>query len=214
MIFIVISLANKEAGQSGYDVINCVSFLTTSILMGFHVQKLRIQQMLYTQRVETERDTDGLTKLLTKEAGQTQIERIMRMETRQPGALVIFDLDNFKEINDTYGHELGDVILSEVGRMLRKSFRTQDVMMRFGGDEFVVFMSGVTGSEPIEWRARRIREQMAEVTKKLPGMDRISCSFGVAFFPDDGTSYDELFEHADAALYDAKRDGKDQLKFY
>ena len=127
---------------------------------------------------------------------------------------MIFDLDNFKEINDTRGHLIGDMILRAVGQMLRESFRTQDIMARFGGDEFVIYMSGVTDGELIKQRAMRIREQMAEVTTQLLGANKVSCSFGVAFFPADETQYDKLFICADKALYSAKQSGKDQLRFY
>ena len=212
LVFIAASWVNKEPELFGYDVINCVVFLIVSTLMNFYIQRLRIAQMTYIRQIETERDTDGLTKLLTKDAGRTQIEE--EMKAGRQGALVIFDLDNFKEVNDTYGHLIGDTILSAVGVILRRSFREQDIMSRFGGDEFVIYMSGVADSELIEQRAMQIHDQMAELAVNLPGADSVSCSFGVAFFPADETQYVELFERADKALYSAKQNGKDQLKFY
>ncbi|MDO5481185.1 MAG: GGDEF domain-containing protein [Candidatus Saccharibacteria bacterium] len=211
-IFMIVSLANKEPGLLGYDVINCIIFLIASTLMDFYIQRLRISQMTYIRQIETERDTDGLTKLLTKDAGRTQIEE--EMKAGRQGALIIFDLDNFKEVNDTYGHLIGDTILSAVGMILKQSFRAQDITSRFGGDEFLIYMSGVTDSELIEQRAAQIHDQMAELAAKLPGADTVSCSFGVAFFSADETQYLELFERADQALYSAKQSGKDQLQFY
>ena len=158
-------------------------------------------------------ERDALTKLLNKTAGRKQAEEYL---ARYPGGstMLIIDLDNFKEINDQYGHLFGDAVLTKVAREIEKLFRSQDIISRIGGDEFLVLMRGVADRHLVTGRCERLLNIFASTFRigkqKLP----VSCSIGIAVSPEDGKDYYELFNHADKALYTAKGRGKNDFCFY
>src|SRR5262249_32959886 len=117
-------------------------------------------------------------------------------------SLAILDLNGFKAINDTFGHDIGDALLQEVSRRLQEAVRGEDIVVRLGGDEFVLLLSDVQVAVPIVDRIKQaLKEPMA-----LPGCQvAISCSSGIARFPDDGRDLEALLKAADARLYAGKR---------
>jgi diguanylate cyclase (GGDEF)-like protein len=122
---------------------------------------------------------------------------------------LLFDLNGFKLINDTYGHHAGDEMLKVVGSRLRKAVRDDDTVARWGGDEFVVIMPGVVDSDMGERRALQLAEQISGRTR-LDGVGeamRVSVSVGVAIWPQHGSDLTTLVEAADQAMYQAKRNG-------
>ena len=126
--------------------------------------------------------------------------------------MVFIDLDHFKSFNDTYGHDAGDAVLRETAASLTKSIRAEDFVCRFGGEEFVVILpTADLGASSA--RAERVRLKMKELTVLHQGrsMGMLTISVGVAVFPAHGTSPQELMAAADAALYEAKRNGRDQV---
>ena len=151
---------------------------------------------------------DGLTGLLNKKAARSLIEEQIKTRPELGYALLIIDLDHFKEANDTYGHLFGDEVLQEFARRLVKSTRTGDIVARIGGDEFML-CSMVKGEEtrPL---TRRIYESIIGPYKEF----NIGTSIGVATTEEVGNDYDELILHADEALYVAKKAGRGQYAFY
>lgn len=128
------------------------------------------------------------------------------------GVLLIFDIDNFKKVNDCYGHSKGDDILRNVGNILRQFCRSDDIAGRVGGDEFLVFLKEMKDREIVGQRLEALKEQIRELGKSRE-VD-ISCSIGVSFAPEDGGDFDSLFNSADQAMYKAKGQGKDCYEFY
>ena len=128
------------------------------------------------------------------------------------GVLLIFDIDNFKKVNDCCGHSKGDDILRNVGKILRLFCRSDDIAGRVGGDEFLVFLKEMKDRETVRQRLEVLKGQIRELGKSRE-VD-ISCSIGVAFAPEDGGDFDSLFNSADQAMYKAKGQGKDCYKFY
>jgi diguanylate cyclase (GGDEF)-like protein len=124
----------------------------------------------------------------------------------------MLDLDHFKKFNDTYGHEAGDTILREAASFLSKSIRAEDIVCRFGGEEFVVILP-TADLDAAYARAERIRSKLHELTVLHQGQSLgiITVSVGVASLPLHGTSPDVLLAAADAALYRAKREGRDRV---
>jgi diguanylate cyclase (GGDEF)-like protein len=156
--------------------------------------------------------TDGLTGLPNQRTVHDTLKRACAHAGRAmtPLALVLFDLDHFKAINDTYGHGKGDEVLAAVGDVAGSTLRASDFIGRFGGEEFAVILPD-TGRQGAVEAAEKLRVAVASI--RVPGIDRqISGSFGVAVLPDDAGEPDELFRTADRALYAAKHAGRNRVE--
>ena len=166
-----------------------------------------------TMKERAEQDT--LTKLLNKvSTQQAATEYLEGKEKDALAALLILDVDNFKTVNDTFGHLYGDAILSQIGTNLRNLFRSKDVVGRIGGDEFLILLKDLPNTAIVNERCQMLvsifREQLNKLMPDLP----VSVSVGCAVAPKHGNSWGELFRHADEALYHAKNLGKCQYKIY
>ena len=179
------------------------------ILIDIDAEKRREEKLLEQAR------RDALTDLYNKKAARTQVEKLM--ESWEPGtvqALMIIDLDDFKRINDRYGHMCGDAVLTDLAACLKKLFRASDGVGRIGGDEFLAYVPGLSDREVAESKARAILSALAEIPLHEGGRKGISCSIGIAFYPDDGVEYAQLYRCADRALYHAKSRGKSGYAVY
>lgn len=159
--------------------------------------------------------TDALTGVSNKK--HTEEEVNLWLEEAPKDSMQVFfmlDFDDFKSINDVYGHRIGDEALREMGRLLKQDFRQGDIVGRIGGDEFAALMKDVNDIEVIEYRAKRLCAHLQEVRLKDAPDCRLKCSIGISYAPKDGNSYVELYEHADEALYKAKESGKNGFVFY
>lgn len=127
---------------------------------------------------------------------------------------MMMDVDYFKQINDTYGHAVGDRALYKVGHLLKSSFRENDIVGRIGGDEFLIFMKGITSEEFAIRRMENLQQYLRELPIEELEEHTLTCSMGAAFMPKDGTTFEELYKHADEALYTTKRNGRDGFSIY
>ncbi|MEM1413992.1 MAG: GGDEF domain-containing protein, partial [Myxococcota bacterium] len=165
------------------------------------------------RRLEAMATTDGLTGCLNKRAFLEELERKLRAAQRfgTKLSLLVTDIDHFKSVNDTYGHATGDVVIKELGALLRRAKRETDVVARFGGEEFCVLCEQ-TDTDGAVLLAERIREELgATVFPTEIGKLQVTCSLGVATFPDHAGDAAELFEITDRALYAAKHGGRNQV---
>jgi diguanylate cyclase (GGDEF)-like protein len=155
---------------------------------------------------------DPLTKLPNRSEFERRAADAIANADRQENSicLLLFDLNGFKMVNDTYGHHAGDEMLRVVGSRLRKAVRDDDIVARWGGDEFVVMMPGIGDSEMGSKRAEQLAEQVAGRTRLegVPDALRVRVSVGVAIWPRNGAELHDLVEAADQAMYQAKRDGE------
>ena len=173
-------------------------------------------EKLWQQRISRRANTDGLTRLLSKGAAQTRIRAVLRKldpET-DTATLLIVDADDFKGVNDTFGHLFGDQVLREVGLAISANFRQSDIKGRIGGDEFVVLLPGMSSAEILARHCRDLCYRLSRVFHADGKQQCFSISVGAAQYPAHGQSYNELFAHADHALYEAKRRGKGQFVLY
>ncbi|MEG1345855.1 MAG: GGDEF domain-containing protein, partial [Acidaminococcaceae bacterium] len=129
-------------------------------------------------------------------------------------ALIILDIDNFKTINDNHGHTCGDLVLTETVKYLKSCFRKEDLIGRLGGDEFIIFMSDVEVRSAIYRKVDEVCDNFCAEAIADGILPPISCSLGVAIAPQDGSTFAQLYEHADIALYQAKRQGKHRSVVY
>lgn len=135
--------------------------------------------------------------------------------SRQHYALMFVDLDRFKVINDTLGHRVGDLLLQIVGQRLREALRESDVIARFGGDEFVILLTGMEHETDVVAVAEKLVETIGRPCSNLDGHDvQVSPSIGVALYPRDGQTLDNLVRHADAAMYQSKKAGRGTFTFF
>lgn len=142
-------------------------------------------------------------RLLLRDRVEQSISRAARNQTSI--ALLFLDLDDFKRVNDDYGHQTGDAVLREVGRRLLSCVRNTDTVCRHGGDEFVIALTDLNDPAYLPEIARKLREELRQPIRLPGGEVRAGCSIGVALFPRDGRDYDALIAFADTAMYGAKR---------
>ncbi|MEG1394045.1 MAG: diguanylate cyclase [Christensenellaceae bacterium] len=159
---------------------------------------------------------DLLTGLYNKETTQQIVDSFLMTPEGKTGkhAFLMFDVDNFKAINDKFGHIFGDAILSKLSKKIQELFRECDILGRIGGDEFVVLMKNIEKKDVIVSKAKEICKALKETYTKSGEKYHIYCSVGIATYPSDAESYQKLYECSDMALYDAKNNGKNQYSFY
>jgi diguanylate cyclase (GGDEF)-like protein len=156
--------------------------------------------------------TDGLTGLLNKRAMLDDAERKVAAAVRfgRPLSVLVADIDFFKKVNDTYGHDVGDTVIRGLGEVLKRQKRNTDVVSRFGGEEFVVLCEQTDASGAM-LLAERIREELGKMRfPSANGTVNVTCSIGVATFPEAGRDWETLFKAADESLYVSKRSGRDR----
>jgi len=129
-------------------------------------------------------------------------------------ALLILDLDNFKVINDTLGHNTGDKVLVEVASRLQDQARSGETVTRYGGDEFVILLTDIGSKNDLNIAAKRITDIISEPIEQDERTLHVTCSVGIAIWPNNGDDLPSLLSHADAAMYSAKEQGRDRFEFY
>ena len=156
-------------------------------------------------------ERDMLTGLYNRSAIKNRINDFFSHDVRS-GAFFILDLDNFKSINDNYGHQYGDIVLKDTAKILVNSFREEDLVARLGGDEFVVFMKDIKSSEIAERKAKLLTTTLKRVYKEQGKKIEISASIGVVVTFNSKKDFETLYLAADDLMYDIKREKKDGYK--
>jgi diguanylate cyclase (GGDEF)-like protein/PAS domain S-box-containing protein len=159
---------------------------------------------------------DTVTGLPNRRLFHTQLAAEIRRcrERRQLLALYFIDLDGFKKVNDTYGHDAGDRLLVQAAQRIARSIRGTDTVARLGGDEFTVMLSGLSDVSRIEPLGRQILDLLAHPFLLDDAEVCISASIGIALYPNDAADVDELMKQADQAMYAAKNGGKNTLRYF
>jgi diguanylate cyclase (GGDEF)-like protein len=177
--------------------------------VGLSLANLALREKLLEQS-----QVDPLTGLYNRRRMAEAFEHERRSATRDGRrfALLMADIDHFKAFNDRFGHEAGDQVLQAISDALRGAVRPGDIISRFGGEELVVLLPGTLAPEALE-RAEECRQAVEGLRLLHAGRDlgQVSISVGVAAYPGDGQTMDELLRHADAGLYDAKAQGRNRV---
>lgn len=181
------------------------------------IQIADITEMKQSQeRMERLAFYDTLTDLANRRLFSDRLEQAVRQAIRhgRPAALLYLDLDNFKRVNDTLGHEAGDVLLKTVAERLRTCVRDEDTVARPGGDEFTILLQEVKDARAAGKVARKILRQLQEPIVLGSHEVRVTTSIGITLTPDDGTDPATLTKNADLAMYRAKERGRDNYQFF
>ena len=159
---------------------------------------------------------DSLTGLFNRHYFNLQFEHIMKQATRHNNklALILFDIDNFKRINDSLGHKAGDIVLIKTAELVKNVLRDSDSFYRIGGDEFTVIMENFNSTNEVKILIARIQESLKTSIEVDNLSFHISLSIGVSIFPEHGVDIDTLQKSADIAMYQAKKDGKNRCSIF
>ena len=212
-------LINRHASGSLYTVLCSISALRSPSgeLSGYVAVQTDVS-LLKAAETEVQRLShfDSLTGLPNRALLMDRLHQLLTMSQRQGQtfAVLFADLDHFKEVNDSLGHLVGDELLCAIGMRLRDNVRSQDTVARMGGDEFVMLLP-TTGRTDALALAHKLQHALRQPLS-LSGMHdyRPRASVGVAIYPDDGQSSDELLRNADTAMYVAKTSGRDRAEVY
>lgn len=162
---------------------------------------VRLRMIDYADHVEAMAERDPLTGLYNRSGGDRLVD------TTKPCIFIYLDLDRFKEVNDTFGHEKGDHVLQEMASVLQNNFRQEDVIVRVGGDEFTIYCPG-------KWQYDQVDQKMQSLLEEIRSMvivrdtENMTASVGCAFAPNGCASRDQLVNAADRAMYNAKKSGR------
>ncbi|MCB5206905.1 bifunctional diguanylate cyclase/phosphodiesterase [Methylovorus mays] len=174
------------------------------------------QRKLSEERLQFLANHDALTHLPNRALLQERIDQALNRAQRNKTAIAVLfiDLDRFKIINDTLGHQTGDMLLQEAAKRLKECLRETDTVARQGGDEFVVLVEDCGDTDYLNTIARKIMATLAQPFILVGRELFISASIGISVYPDDGLDTASLLKHADAAMYRAKESGKNTFRFY
>ena len=211
LIFIPIDFQQKAYFLAYTDTVNALCCIFLGTVIHARVLHTKMREMVQKLHIETERDTDKLTGCLTKAAFERKMNELLKNSSRK-GVLLVLDLDHFKSVNDTFGHVYGDVVLQTTGECLRQCFPDAELVGRFGGDEFQVWLPKKQQTAELTLQLQRFLAQIRKIETPDDKV-KIASSIGVAFCPENGEKYSELFENADAALYSAKHMGRSRYVF-
>lgn len=203
-----IGMLHAESTQDEADALRRAFAGAVSEQLALTVANLQLRDKLHAQAIR-----DPLTGLFNRRYLDETLPRELARADRSGQTLGVFaiDVDHFKRFNDTFGHDAGDLVLRELGALLRASFRSSDICARLGGEEFVVVLPD-TNREKLTGRAGMLRNavrSLALVHHELP-LGSVTISIGIALFPDSGRDAEKLLSAADAALYQAKNAGRDR----
>jgi len=211
-VFLIWMHSIKEHDVWAVDVINVVIFTIVGIFLNIIADSVRIREFVLTRKLNIQKDTDEMTGLKNKAALIREVNRILHDGKTNSGVLYVMDVDKFKSINDTFGHDVGDDVIVQFGTIIAKQFKNGEIAARFGGDEFVVFVKDTDSADKARKIADGIINGAAEVI--LPTVGRkMSISVGAALYSGE-KEFSEIFKKADSSLYRAKADAENRFCIY
>lgn len=182
-----------------------------------------VRMLVYRQNIDCEKrreivmaekmQRDSLSGLYNKAATQELIRRLLAEHPERMYAFFILDIDDFKLVNDTFGHAMGDQVIADFAGKIKRQFRESDIVGRIGGDEFVVFVP-IPSKEWLEKKVEALSQSLRYEFSQGEKHSSITSSIGVAISPEDGENFETLYQNADGALYQAKEGGKNRYTFY
>lgn len=177
------------------------------VIVTRNIDEEKVKELILINQAEK----DMLTGLYNRGAIKNRIDDFF-LTGKRSGAFFILDLDNFKSINDNYGHHYGDIVLKDTAKILLNNFRDEDLIGRLGGDEFVIFMKEIKNSDVIEKKAKALKKELKRVYKEQGKEIEISASIGIVAVFNSKKSFESLYLAADKVMYEVKNNKKDGYK--
>ncbi len=195
----------KNLYDSRQKIVNTVGIIE-------NVTEKKQEELHLQERAER----DGLTGLYNAATMKLNINALLKSpwSSEYSHVFALIDLDNFKTINDTFGHQYGDQVLKDVSAILTKKFRSNDIIGRLGGDEFVLMALNVPNFSAMEHVFGELVEELNIAYKKDGATVSVSASLGITIAPQHGSSFDELYQKSDEMLYEVKRNNKNGYRVY
>lgn len=178
--------------------------------------ELMVSDLLQTQARLTASELDPLTQLPNRAVFNEQLHQHLEraQQTNSSIGLMFIDLDKFKQVNDTLGHDAGDEILQLAAKRMSRELRSEDQLSRLGGDEFTIILPSIAGYDAAESIAKRIKESLERPFSLRAGEAKIGSSIGISLFPTDANTAPALLKNADVAMYSAKESGRNRVVIY
>lgn len=174
-------------------------------------ERLRMQE---EKDLREQASRDSFTKLYNRGTMEQLVEKALHSAKKSQCAYITLDVDNFKHINDAYGHAMGDMLILQLAKLLKREFHQNASVARMGGDEFAVFVRDVKEREAVCEKAARVLTGLREQKDEMGLMTEPTLSIGIAFTPEAGRSFSELYHRADEALYHVKNEEKNGIAVY
>jgi diguanylate cyclase (GGDEF)-like protein len=205
-VFIAVAALSKPADVFRRDLINVFSYGTISLGINLYTLADKIDSTEAKFRFKNMAEHDLLTNVYNRGTGDARISTLLN--ARIPGSFIIMDIDNFKTINDTYGHTAGDQVLQALSDTLNRVFRSSDVIMRLGGDEFVVYALGLTEPANVTHKLEELIQTAEQIHIAAMPDRAVRISAGCVINHGDILIYERMYRMADRCLYEAKRSSK------
>ncbi|GAB6168136.1 sensor domain-containing diguanylate cyclase [Clostridium carnis] len=173
---------------------------------------IAIENSILYRKIEKAARRDALIGIYNRKTFFEVAEKRIMEKANEKYALVMIDLDNFKETNDTYGHQFGDLALKNTANLIRSMLKSKDIIARYGGEEFILYINNVESFENVYVEIDKIRKAISEsIISKEDISKSITASFGLSFYPEDGENLDKVIKVADKLLYNAKHAGRNKV---
>lgn len=213
-VFMLLVVLFKNSEMFPYDAFASLTAMVMTYILAWTICDLRLSDNRSKQRFKLLSAIDTLCGIYNKSTCEEMCRFYLKSRSdKEQCALLFVDMDHFKEINDNYGHQKGDMLLSSVGNTLTKLFRSTDIVGRIGGDEFIVLVKHTADKAMILRKCDQVQKFIQDAAERTIGK-AVTCSIGAVIAPCEEISYDDLFSRADEMLYEAKRLGRHQSVFY
>jgi diguanylate cyclase (GGDEF)-like protein/PAS domain S-box-containing protein len=212
----LLQLLDRRQGMVKPDLVQFLETLGASIGIAFEHRQVEERLLEKEGRLNFLANYDPLTRLPNRSLLCDRLQHAMARARRSGStvALLLLDLDRFKTINDSLGHEVGDRLLLEVANRLQGFVREVDTLARFGGDKFAIILEEVADLQKVVRVAQKVLSELSRAMTLDEFQLYVTASIGVSFFPNDGADLESLLQHAEAAMYRAKETGRNNYQFY
>lgn len=188
------------------DLVNVIIFTVVGTFLNIIANSIRIREFTLTREIKIQKDTDDMTSLKNKGALTRDINKFLTDPSTDKGFMFMLDVDHFKAINDTYGHDIGDSVIVQLGNYLKSKATDEMILGRFGGDEFILVVKNTDDEKAASILADEIVKGASNTITISDTSEKISLSIGIAIYHGEEKNYSELFKKADIALYKSKAD--------